>query len=113
MNEIPAKLDVPGIREWWLGQQERERAYREKRAQRPPSPPREPKQAVPADKWPTWATLVSKMRADSDAGVGDTIRRQLGVLGEAYKATLKAWGVPCGCSRRQLEWNAKYPYVKE
>lgn len=50
------------------------------------------------------------MRAEQDRGVGDTIERKLGAMGVAFKATLKALGVPCGCDKRRDEFNVLYPY---
>ena len=65
---------------------------------------------LPRSKWPLWASKVSAWAETGDVGVGDTIKRKLGILGEAFKATMKAMGVECGCDSRRAEWNALYPY---
>lgn len=65
---------------------------------------------VPRDKWPTWAAKVAEYAAPGDLGVGSTISRELGTAGRLVKATLKALGVPCGCDRREAEFNLRYPY---
>lgn len=67
---------------------------------------------VPRDEWPAWVNFVAKLATEGDGGVGDTIHRQLGIVGEAFKETLTALGVPCGCDKRRAEWNAKFPYRK-
>jgi hypothetical protein len=69
--------------------------------------------AIPREQWPTWAKAVTPWAEPEDIGVGDTIHRKLGVLGEVFKATLKTLGVPCGCDQRQEEWNILYPYGGE
>lgn len=64
-----------------------------------------------------WSMLVrllvsayAKTRQPEDRGVGDTLARQLGAGGEAFKAALKAMGIDCGCAARQ-EWaNTMLPY---
>ena len=63
--------------------------------------------------WPVWARAIQKLRQVGDAGVGDTVRRQLGVVGEAFKLTMNALGAPCSCDKRRDEWNAKYPYADQ
>jgi hypothetical protein len=60
--------------------------------------------------WPTWAKLVAAMKAPEDKGVGSTIDRKLGLLGAAFKLTLKALGVPCGCGDRRDLYDKLYPY---
>ena len=67
-------------------------------------------QPVPRDKWPLWAAAISKLATDADKGVGSTVDRLLGAGGKAYKATLKALGVPCGCAKRKAEWDVMYRY---
>jgi hypothetical protein len=73
-------------------------------------PPAEPPKPVPYDEWPKWAKAVEKFRSGDDVGVGSTIRRQLGILGEGFKASLRLMGVECGCDARHDEWNIVYPY---
>lgn len=65
---------------------------------------------IPQSEWPCWAKAIAVFKSAEDAGVGDTVHRRLGALGEAFRATMKKIGVPCGCDARQAEWNAKYPY---
>jgi hypothetical protein len=65
---------------------------------------------IPRDQWPLWASGVARWQEPGDAGVGDTIHRKLGLLGEIFKGTLKAMGVPCGCDGRRADWNVMYPY---
>lgn len=61
-----------------------------------------------------WATLVAAFRNAEDTGVGDTVQRYAAMLGgEAFKAWSKKLGMPCGCTQRQAEWNAKYPYTEQ
>lgn len=74
----------------------------------PPQPP--PPEPVPVDKWPSWANWVSGQKADPDKGVGDTVKRKLGIGGKIFQASMKLIGVPCGCNARKAEWNIKYPY---
>lgn len=64
---------------------------------------------VPRAEWPMWANAIAKLATDADKGVGDIVDRELGRLGVAFKATMKAIGVPCGCNARKVEWNAKFP----
>lgn len=59
---------------------------------------------------PTWVLALKAKRAPEDKGVGDTFARLLGTFGEAFKATSKALGIPCNCTRRQAEWNERWPY---
>mgnify|MGYP006921417920 CR=1 FL=1 len=66
-------------------------------------------QPVPRAEWPLWAIAISKLATDADSGIGDVVDRELGRLGVAFKATMKALGVPCGCNARRSEWNAKFP----
>jgi hypothetical protein len=74
-----------------------------------PAPPRELLPLHP-DNWPAWAKLVAAMKAPEDKGVGSTIERKLGLIGAAFKLTLKALGVPCGCGDRRELYNKLYPY---
>ena len=67
---------------------------------------------TPGDKWPAWVKAVEKLRDESDAGIGDTIHRQLGLLGEAYIVSLSLLGMNCGCERRRADLNIQYPYEK-
>jgi hypothetical protein len=67
----------------------------------------------PAQRWPAWAMLVAKLSAPQDLGVGDTIARTIGpVGGSAYKNWyLTTFGKTCGCTERQEQLNAKFPYL--
>jgi len=57
---------------------------------------------------PSWVRLVSYFKAPDDTGVGDTVQRYAAMLGgEAFKAWSKKLGMPCGCTQRQAEWNAR------
>lgn len=61
---------------------------------------------------PAWVRLVAYFRLPEDAGIGDTVARYAAMLGgEQFKALSKKIGLPCGCTERQAEWNAKYPYT--
>lgn len=75
------------------------------------SPPRvyEP---VPYEDWSAAAKLIAMLATDSDRGVGDTIKRQLGTAGVLYQAAFKTLtGSGCtGCGFRQTKWNQLYPY---
>src|SRR3990167_9322799 len=63
---------------------------------------------LPYDQGPSWAKLVSKLKQSHETGVGDTIHTQAGVFGEYFKTWAKKFGVPCGCDRRQAEYNARF-----
>jgi hypothetical protein len=78
----------------------------------PAAPPREVLPLHP-DNWPAWAKLVAAMKSADDAGVGSTIDRKLGLIGAAFKLTLKALGVPCGCGDRKELYDKLYPYSRE
>lgn len=89
-----------------------------KRSGRPAAPngraiiPSQPIKPMPADSWPVWAKTVARLKSDEDMGVGDTIRRQVGIFGAGFKAAMLGMGVPCGCDARQDEYNTKYPYAR-
>jgi hypothetical protein len=70
----------------------------------------EPLSGRPQRVWPVWADLIARLRNAEDKGVGDTVHRKLAAAGEAFKLTLQALGVPCGCDRRREEWNRLYSY---
>jgi len=74
-----------------------------------PEPP--PPQPVPRSQWPAWAWAISKLSAPEDVGVGATVKRIAGPMGEAFKAWAEALGIPCGCADREKEWNAMFPYL--
>jgi hypothetical protein len=68
----------------------------------------------PAGDWPIWALIVSMWRGDSDRGIGDTIRRELGsTKREKFKRWAESvfgiWSPPCACGKAR-EWNVIYPY---
>jgi hypothetical protein len=61
---------------------------------------------------PPWVHLISYFKSPDDLGIGDTVARYAAMLGgEAFKAWSKKLGMPCGCTQRQREWNARYPYT--
>lgn len=68
------------------------------------------KQPLPFDQWPKWATALAKFKFPEDRGVGDTIKRMLGMFGKAFEATMRLAGAPCRCAERQAEFNARFPY---
>jgi hypothetical protein len=74
--------------------------------------PAKPRELLPLhpDNLPAWAKLVAAMKIDGEKGVGSTIDRKLGLLGAAFKLTLKALGVPCGCGERKELYDKLYPY---
>ena len=74
------------------------------------SPPLPSPQPVPYDHWPAYATLAATKAAPGDVGVGSTIKRVLGVAGEAFKAVLRGAGLNCGCDARAAAMDAEYPY---
>ena len=58
-----------------------------------------------------WVHLVRFLRSPSDIGVGDTVQRIATKFGgERFKKWAKRIGIPCGCDKRQAEWNRLYPY---
>lgn len=65
---------------------------------------------IPRENWPLWAVAVEKIRNDGEIGVGDTVHRQLGRFGVAFKSTMKAMHVPCSCDNRRADWNIMFPY---
>lgn len=68
---------------------------------------------VTRDLWPGWADAIADLREPGDKGVGDTVHRKLAEGGLAFKLTLRAMGVACGCDERREQWNAMYPYAGE
>jgi hypothetical protein len=74
--------------------------------------PAKPRTLLPLhpDNWPAWAKLVAAMKVDGEKGVGSTIERKLGLIGAAFKLTLKALGVPCSCADRKELFDKLYPY---
>ena len=76
---------------------------------------REPK---PLTEWPKLVQVavrvMSKKKADGEVGVGDTVKRILGVAGEIYKVWFYAvFGSKCGCTNRQAWLNQQFPYTKK
>lgn len=65
-----------------------------------------------SDQWPLTARIIAKLRADSDAGLGDTIHRNLDRFGaEAMQWLYKRIiGSDCGCANRQAKLNRMFPY---
>jgi hypothetical protein len=63
--------------------------------------------------WPTWARALAMLREPQDRGLGDTVRRTLGPIHEAYSEARRALGAtPCKCRDRQTRWNHRFPYVR-
>lgn len=63
---------------------------------------------------PIWVNLIERFKSPEDTGIGDTVQRYAAMLGgEAFKAWSEKLGMPCGCTQRQAEWNAKYPYTAQ
>lgn len=69
---------------------------------------------IPRTDWPAAANLIAMLAAPSDVGVGDTIKRQLGIAGKLYQAAFRALtgGNCAGCGFRQNKWNQLYPYER-
>ena len=65
---------------------------------------------IPHDRWPLWAKAVEALRSADDIGVGSTIKRQLGVMGALFTATMTAVGLPCGCADRAAQYDIQYRY---
>jgi hypothetical protein len=60
---------------------------------------------------PAWVSAVAAWRRSGDVGVGDTFHRLAAAVGADQVARLIAWfGIDCGCSGRQQQWNEMYPY---
>ncbi len=66
----------------------------------------------PADKSPPfYIRMLTLLRSTEDKGPGDTAQRLLAEIGgERFKTLAKQIGIPCGCARRQEEWNTRWPY---
>ncbi len=69
-----------------------------------------PTAPVPREQWPAWARWVAFRAKKGDAGVGDTVARELRLPGDLFKAAMRTMGADCGCNARQQVWNQKYPY---
>lgn len=78
------------------------------------SPQAPPPQPRPVTEWPLTARILAKLRAESDAGLGDTIHRHLARFGaDAMKRFYKRiTGSDCGCANRQDKINRMFPYDK-
>ena len=60
---------------------------------------------------PFWLTAIRRLAKPTDRGVGDTVQRIASWLGgELFKRFSAKLGIPCGCTQRQAEWNARWPY---
>lgn len=60
---------------------------------------------------PAWVIALRRLRNPSDRGVGDTVQRVAAWMGgELFKKLAAKLGIPCGCTQRQGEWNARWPY---
>ena len=65
-----------------------------------------------ATDWPLWAKLIALRNIESDIGVGDTVQRYAAKIGgEKFKKIAERLGIPCGCEKRQAQWNMLYKYV--
>lgn len=61
--------------------------------------------------WPLWAVTIALLKADTDAGVGDTVERIIGPIGgQAFKLWAAKLGVDCGCGARKADWNDRFQY---
>lgn len=66
---------------------------------------------LPRAEWPIYARVVAQFRSDEDKGIGDTLARRLGGVGETFKKAFKTiTGKDCGCGDRQRKLNHMYPY---
>lgn len=66
---------------------------------------------VKRDSPPLWVAAVSRLKKEGDRGVGDTVQRVASWLGgELFKKWSQKLGIPCNCTRRQQEWNERWPY---
>ena len=68
-----------------------------------------------APDWPIWALVAALFATPKDAGIGDTISRELGgAKTEAFKrhheTVFGVWSKPCACAGQVAAWNALYPY---
>lgn len=72
-----------------------------------PAPAPQPIQPIPREQWPVDIRFYATMQQPGDAGVGDTVHRELGVPGRVIEGL--TWGL-CGCAQRRAEWNQKYVY---
>lgn len=70
-------------------------------------------QPVPFDQWPAWASMIAKLKADGDTGVGSTVERLVNATGPVTIVVKKALEMAvkdCGCNRRRSNWDRMYPY---
>lgn len=77
--------------------------YRPRKAPPPPPP-------GPAGEWPRWAKALARRRRPGEKGVGDTLKRKLGLAGVLFTAAAKRLGFDCGCADKQAGMNRDYPY---
>lgn len=66
---------------------------------------------LPRSKWPRSVRVLAWLQKPADRGVGDTVERELGAAGDAYKWFWDAIGWPCGCTNRQVWLNSRFPYA--
>jgi len=64
---------------------------------------------VPRENWPAAVNALAMLAKPQDRGIGDVIARNLGFVGEAFKAAAKRLGVDCGCDARRDRFNVMYP----
>lgn len=66
----------------------------------------------PAD-WPLAARIVRVLRKPTDTGVGDTIEREIGRVGGAFKWAMAQLEINCHCADRRATWNQRFPYQRD
>ncbi len=68
-------------------------------------------QSIPRKDWPWWTKALALIAKSEDKGIGDVVVRTIGPTNsDAFKKWYKRiFGEDCGCSRREIEWNQKYP----
>lgn len=66
------------------------------------------------DRLPLWVRAIRRLRTPEDRGVGDTVARIAAKFGgERFKRFSQRIGIPCGCTRKQAEWNERWPYRRQ
>jgi hypothetical protein len=71
------------------------------------------REAGPPKPWPLFARGLRLLRANGDAGIGDTVARNLHRLGADAMVKLYARlvGRDCGCEDRRQRLNQLFPYA--
>ena len=68
---------------------------------------------LPENEWSWVVRIIARKRKPEDKGLGDTLEREIGYLGgNTYKRWYKKLmpNGDCGCARRQIILNIRYPY---